>query len=486
MYSMKKRVGNWSKRKRIVLGTAGVLALLYIGIIIWHTYKPLPAGISYTGELHEVEDVEMFYDLSYALDKEGTGMEHELRIFDEINDMIDRAEEFIVLDFFLFDNYNDQKTDFPAIAENLTDHLLKKKKDNPDMPIYFITDPLNEGYGSYESELLGMLEDAGVEVIVTDLDKLRDSTPLYSGFYRAFFQWFDTGGKGWIPNGMSSDAPDLSLASYLKMMNIKANHRKAVITEQEAMVSSANPHNASGFHGNMAFKVSGPVLNDMLESEEAVSKMSGGPDLPRTDVEDQQGEYQVQYITERKILDALLADFEKAQKGDRIRLAMFYVAESDILAALTDAANRGVEVELILDPNQNAFGNEKTGLPNRPVVNEMLEESNDQLKVRWYNTVIGQFHTKTIMIETAEETIISGGAANYTERALDNYNLENNIRIIAPNDSELANTMNDYFNRLWNNEDALYTLDTEEYQDGFSFWQRGIYGFQKLFKLTTY
>lgn len=483
---VKDRVKAWSKRKRIIMGTIGVLALLYIAVILWHTFKPLPEGVSYQGDLHNVDSVEMIYDLSYAQDRDGTEMEHELRIFNEINDMIDRAEQFIVLDFFLFDNYNDQKTDFPAVSELLTEHLLAKKEQSPELPIYFITDPLNTGYGSYESQLLGTLEDAGVEVIVTDLDKLRDSTPLYSGIYRTFFQWFETDGEGWVPNGMSSEAPDLTVASYLKMMNIKANHRKTVITESEAIVSSANPHNASGLHGNMAFKVSGPVLNDMLEAEEAVSRFSGGPDLPRTDVPEPQGDYQAQYITERKVLDALLQDLAKAEEGDSVWLAMFYVSESDVLRALTDAANRGVDVQLILDPNQNAFGNEKTGLPNRPVVNEMLEESNDNLKVRWYNTVVGQFHTKTIMIQTADETVISGGATNFTERGLDNYNLENNIRIIAPNDSELVADMDDYFERLWNNEDALYTLDAEEYQDTFSFWQRGIYGFQKLFKLTTY
>nr|WP_316046909.1 hypothetical protein [Planococcus glaciei] len=79
-----------------------------------------------------------------------------------------------------------------------------------------------------------------------------------------------------------------------------------------------------------------------------------------------------------------------------------------------------------------------------------------------------------------------GGSANYTERTLDNYNLENDIRILAPHDSELSKDMDAYFNRLWNNEDALYTLDVEEYQDGFSFWQRGVYGVQKILKLTTY
>nr|WP_316046910.1 phospholipase D-like domain-containing protein [Planococcus glaciei] len=62
--------------------------------------------------------------------------------------------------------------------------------------------------------------------------------------------------------------------------------------------------------------------------------------------------------------------------------------------ALKEAANRGVDVRMILDPNENAFGTEKTGLPNRPVVNEMYEEANGNLKVRWYNTTKSQFHTK--------------------------------------------------------------------------------------------
>lgn len=482
----KRKFRDWSKRRRIAMGGIGILAFLYITVIIWHTFKPLPEGISTAGDLHAAEQVEMIYDLSFAQDKEGTETEHELNIFKEIYGMIDEAEEFIVLDFFLFDNYNDQDMDFPAIAETLTDHLLAKKAGNPDMPIYFITDPLNYGYGSYENQLLGTLEDEGVEVITTDLDSLRDSTPLYSGFYRVVFQWFDAEGRGWVPNGMSSEAPDLSLSSYLKMMNIKANHRKVLITEKAAIVSSANPHNASGFHGNMAFKVSGPVLNDMLESEEAVSRLSGGPDLPRTDAAEQQGDYQVQYITEKKVLDVLLSDIEKTVEGDSIKLAMFYISESAVIKALTDAANRGVDVHLILDPNKNAFGTEKTGLPNRPVVHEMEAEADGHLQVRWYNTVVGQFHTKSIMIQTADETVISGGAANYTERAFNDYNLENNIRIIAPNDSGLIADMDIYFDRLWNNEDALYTLEVEEYQNNFTFWQRGIYGFQKLFKLTTY
>lgn len=483
---IRKRYKQWSKRRRIVYTTAGILAILYLIVILWHTFKPLPEGISYKGDMHQLEDVELLYDLSYAQDTEGTNKEYHLEIFDEIYDTIDEAEEFIVLDLFLFDNYNDQKIEFPAVSELLTEHLLKKKAENPEMPIYFITDPLNTGYGSYENRFLDTMDKAGIEIIITDLNQLRDSMPLYSGFYRVLFQWFDNSGEGWIANGVSSDAPDLSLASYLEMLNIKANHRKAVITEKAAIISSANPHNASGLHGNMAFKVSGPIINDMLEAEEAVSKFSGGPDFPRIEAEPQQGDYEAQYLTEKRIFDALVADIDRTQKGDSISLAMFYIAESEILEALSQAANRGVDVRMILDPNENAFGTEKTGLPNRPVAQELMEESSDNLDIRWYNAVVGQFHTKSILIKTADKAFIYGGSANYTERTLDNYNLESDIRITAPPDSDLVGEFETYFDPMWNNEGAMYTLDVEKYQDEFTFWQRGIYGFQKLFKLTTY
>ncbi|AQQ54359.1 phospholipase D family protein [Planococcus lenghuensis] len=473
------------KKKGLLVGIA-LFAVLYLAVIAWHTFKPLPAGLSYAGELREAETVEMIADLSFAQDEKGTDLQHELRIFEEVYGVIDRAEEFIVLDFFLFDHYGMEGKEYPAIAETLTARLVDKKEQKPDMPIYFITDPLNTGYGSYDSPHLAELEQAGIEVIYTDLDKLRDSFPLYSGLYRLFFQWPYNPGEWGVSNPMAKDAPDMTLPSYLTMLNIKANHRKAVITESEAIVSSANPHNASGFHGNMAFKVSGPVLNDMLEAEEAVSLFSGGPELPRTDSKAQEGPYRVQYLTEQQTLKSLLGDIETAEKGNEIWLGMYFLAKRDIIGALEGAADRGADVRIILDPNKNAFGREKSGLPNRPVVHEIMEDSSDNLQVRWYNTVVGQYHTKTIMIRTDDRTVISGGSSNYTERTLDDYNVESNLRIEAPNDSELVRSMEAYFTRLWNNEDALYTLEAEAYQSDLTFLQRGVYGVQKLLKFTTY
>ena len=476
----------WSRRKRIVIGSLGVFALIYIAVIVWHTFKPLPEGISYAGELHKTDKVDFITDLTYSQDVKGKDMVHENHIFDAVYTMIDEAEEFIVVDFFLFDGYYDEKEDFPDIADTLSTKLAEKKKENPDMPIVFITDPINRGYGSYENEWFKKMRDAGVEIVYTDLDSLRDSTPIYSGIYRTFFQWFDFGGKGWIANAMASEAPKMTAASYMTLLNVKANHRKAVVTDKEAIVTSSNPHDASGFHGNIALKVTGPVLNDILKSEEAVSLYSGGPKLPRVEVKEDEGLYQVQYVTEKKILDALLLDLANTKKGDKIWLGMFFVAKRDIVNALIDAADRGVEVNMVLDPNKNSFGQQKSGIPNRPVVQEMVEDTKGKLNVRWYNTVIGQYHTKAIWIQTHEHTIISSGSANYTERTLDDYNLESNLRVIAPNDSELVVDMETYFERIWNNEDAMYTMDMEKFQDDFTWWQRWIYTLQKAVKITTY
>lgn len=487
-----KKKRKWLSRtqKHILLAVLAIYLVVYVTEIIYHTYKPLPVGVDYEGSLHRTDEVELFTDLTYAQNRKGDGMVHELHIFDEVYSMIDEAEQFIVLDMFLMDHYSDEDLDFPKIAETLTRKLVEKKEARPDMPITFITDPLNTGYGSYESEWFTKLSDAGVHVVYTDLEPLRDSMPLYSGLYRTIFRWGDVGGKGWIPNAMASEAPKFRLASYVKLLNVKANHRKMIATEKAGLVTSSNPHDASGFHGNVAFKVSGPIINDMIEAEEAVLNYTEGKTgrtLPRTSAEEpENGKYAIQYLTEEKIKDVLMRELKAAGQGDRIRMAMFFIAEPDVVKEVTAAAERGADIRLILDPNQNSFGNEKSGLPNRPVVQKLIEDSGGRIDVRWYNTVVGQFHTKLVMIERGDAMHILNGSANLTERTLDNYNLENDIYIAAPLGSPLAGELDAYFERLWSNEDAMYTLDMEEYQSEWTRPQRIIYALQEWLKLTSY
>ena len=56
----------WSKRKRIVVGSLCAFAVVYIAVMLWHTYKPLPEGVSFKGDIHNTDSVEMITDLTYA------------------------------------------------------------------------------------------------------------------------------------------------------------------------------------------------------------------------------------------------------------------------------------------------------------------------------------------------------------------------------------------------------------------------------------
>nr|WP_110113374.1 phospholipase D family protein [Bacillus sp. CGMCC 1.16541] len=460
------------------------LLLLLTCVTFYHTYKPLPKGVSYEGKEHQVEDVTFLYDLTY---KKGNEMKTEKQIFERIYEVIEEAEELVVIDMFLFNGYYDQGESFPSISDELAQTLIEKKKKQPNIEMVFITDEINTTYGSHESEWLEALKAQGIKVIETDLTKLRDSNPLYSSVWRSFIQWFGQGGKGWIANPFGETAPSITARSYLKLFNVKANHRKVVATEKSVIVSSANPHDASGYHSNIAFEMKGNIIQDVVKSEKAVIDFSDPQPFPvlRKTVEDK-GDIGVQLLTEGKIYEHVVHDITLAKKGDTVWMGMFYLADRKVIEALLQAANNGANVHLVLDPNANAFGQEKIGLPNRPVAAELVEESNGAIDVRWYNTTKEQYHPKTLYIKGKNQSTIISGSANFTKRNLDDLNLETNVKIVGPSSSEVMQEVNTYFNRLWKNEDATYTLPYEKYKDTTTPIKKVVYRIQKMLRFTTY
>ena len=60
--------------------------------------------------------------------------------------------------------------------------------------------------------------------------------------------------------------------------------------------------------------------------------------------------------------------------------------------------------------------------------------------------------------------MIFGGSANLTRRNLADYNLETDLKIMATNDSKIVKDVENYFTKIWSNEDAFYTVDFEEYR----------------------
>jgi phosphatidylserine/phosphatidylglycerophosphate/cardiolipin synthase-like enzyme len=177
---------------------------------------------------------------------------------------------------------------------------------------------------------------------------------------------------------------------------------------------------------------------------------------------------QLSFLTEEAIRDQLLDAIDTTRNGDSIRIATFYLSDRQIIGSLLRAAGRGVTVQLILDPNRDAFGRQKDGVPNRPVANELVTKSGERIQVRWYRTHGEQFHTKLALITHGDRLIVSLGSANLTRRNIGNFNLEANVAIEMTAAAPLAAQMQGYFTRLWSNEGppgTEYTADFAVYRD---------------------
>ena len=469
------------KRMKVILC---ILILIPLFAWNWHTQKALPQGMSVDGKFHQVDNVEFLTDITYEKNDKAV-MEQQL--FERTLQIIDEAKEVLVIDLFLYnDDYNHQKATYDNRAEQLTKALIEKRKEQPDMPIQVITDNVNSGYGSIHPQFFKDLAAQNIEVLTTNLTPLRDSNPLYSSVWRSYLQWWPVSTNGFLPNLFNPDGDKMSVGAYLDLVNFKANHRKIVLNEQEAMVISANvSHDGSSLHSNIGFVVKGAIVKDIYESENAILHMSDKklPENILFAADETAGDINVKLVTEGKIQQALTKTIKQAKEGDTLKIGVFYIAEREIIHALKDAAKRGVNIQMILDANRDAFGIKKNGVPNRPVAHELMKE--DNITVRWYDTHGEQYHSKFLMLNQADTFTAIGGSANFTRRNIDDYNLETDLYMTMSKEKETARDMNAYFERLWTNQDGIYTVDYEEFADS-SLWKTAMYRIQEFTGLSTF
>jgi phosphatidylserine/phosphatidylglycerophosphate/cardiolipin synthase-like enzyme len=465
-----------------------ILILLSLPLVaIYQSNKALPEHVSYAGSVHTVEstDVHFFSDTTYV-DFAGA-RESDQQIFDEMFRMIENAQEYILIDLFLFNDFNGvATTSYRQISGELVDALMDKKKVNPDIRIQVITDPINTIYGGVPSEAFDAMRYAGIPVIVTDLKPLRDSNPVYSPLWRTFFQWFGNSKKeGYLPNPFDSSGQKLSLRTYLALLNYKANHRKVVLSDYDkdgrigfsTLITSANPHDGSSAHSNTAVRIDAHIWNDVLTTEEAVADFSNHRfAMPETEfletIEDStEGTVQVQLLTEGAIKDRVIDEIDLVQAGDSLDMAMFYLADRSVVRALSRADKRGVHIRLLLDPNKDAFGREKKGTPNRQVAHELLSNSTGATQIRWCHTHGEQCHSKSILTQREGIATFIQGSANLTKRNIGNYNLETNVFISGPSDSQVFVDAAETFQMRWSNETEsgetgkLYSVPYVVYED---------------------
>ncbi len=464
-----------------------LVVLLALLLFVHADQNQIQQGFSYRGERHPVSEVHLLRDLTYTDEK---GFRHiDQQIFDEILDIIDGARHLIVLDMFLFNAFQGLLPETTrGLSGELTQKLITQKQRYPDMEIIVISDPVNTVYGGLPSPHFEALSQAGVQVVVTDLNQLRDSNPLYSALWRLLIKPFGNSYAETLPNPFGPGK--VSLRSWLKLANFKANHRKMILADYQeqwiALVTSANPHDGSSAHSNTAIRFSGPAVSDLMDSEAAVIRISGGvlPLNTPTYVNQPATEAMIQVLTESEIKSAVLESINRAESSDQANLLMFYLSDREVVDALKLASQRGVSVQVVLDPNKDAFGRKKNGIPNRQTGNELMRAGVD---VRWCDTHGEQCHAKTLLVnyQQGQSRLISG-SANFTRRNLQDFNLETDVQIIAPQSHEVIKQANALFEQIWNNKGGKsFSLEYNAYRDEstFRYW---LYRFMEATGMSTF
>ncbi|MBT3294056.1 MAG: phospholipase [Verrucomicrobia bacterium] len=486
--------------------------------------RSLPPGFNVAGPEVPVgpDDVRLLIDTTaWNVEREARVIRQE--IFDGLLAMIGSAHSSIVLDLFLWNRMGTGPEVHRPLSRELVDALLQRLEERPSLEILVLTDPINALYGtSWDPELL-RLREAGIPVVLTDLDRLRDSHTLYAPPARSAAWLLDRTPhpEGYLSaprldNPFDPKAPKLSYQQVGRLLYFKANHRKVAVVDGAdgvwtVLVTSFNPHDASSAHSNIALQLRGAVARqalaseldciawsaraienegERLEVEQAVRavRRAAGPASPLPDATGATA----RWVSERAIRDSIIALCDEALPGSDIRIAMFYLSERHVIRAIRRAAKRGVTVQLILDLNRDAFGRKKNGVPNRIVARELMgyaRRHSLNLEVRWADTHGEQFHTKAICVtdRDAATSALMCGSANWTRRNLNNLNME--ACALVRGDATVVERFCDSFDRAWENSGGLrYTLPYADFAEGWwsAFWKGGLYRFGEHMGSSTF
>ena len=267
------------RKKCLLIGIFSIFAMSC------STIKTPPLGVDYESPMRDSDNVEFHYDLTY-LDKDGN-IRYDRKIWDATYKVVDEAKDYLIVEMFLFnDIYNKDKEHYPEFAKEYTRRLIKKKMENPDLKVYVLSDENNNLYGAFEHPFITDMKKAGIDVIVVDIFKLKDTFPWYSPIWRTLIEPYgNPQEKGWIGNFYGPMWPKLTLRNLLRALNVKADHRKIFLNEGNVVISSANIHDPSYFHENVAISANGEIVKDVLQGLKHVAEFSGG----KIDVDEKQG-----------------------------------------------------------------------------------------------------------------------------------------------------------------------------------------------------
>ncbi len=419
------------------LKTLSILIFI-ISIIFLISFFSISRGNSYKGEIHQVPEssIEFLYDLTYK-DENGI-IVYEQEIFDRIFEIIDSAENFIIADFFLFKS--SEKQVHRNLAEELTSHLINKKKQNPKMPIYFTTDYLNEM--NFDNRHLERLKQEGIIV------------------------------KYYSPHKTKNFDEETWVNSFWKLFRGRLNHRKLIIADSKdkivSLITSANPHDESSAHSNVAVYIEEKIWKDIYDFENGLGLIDEKEfeGFFENVSESQSGNISVQFLADNALVNSFMSEIDNTEKGESIEIMVFYLSSKKIIGKLISASERGVDIKIVLDQSINAFGKKKNGIPNKPVAEIITQKSKGKIPIRWYDSHGEQFHVKmTIIKKKNNQSIVFLGASHLVNYEVINYNSQADVKIVADRNSKLIKETEGFFERIWENKAGKYTVEYEEFRD---------------------
>lgn len=464
---MLRQVNHRKQRSKPLHRILLLLVVIWLGMALFHSQRSLPDGLSASLPWRPADNLELLLDQTWQT-ADGKRISQQ-QIFDAALEMIRQARRLVVVDMFLFNEFAGQNS-FRPLSGELTQALIEARQSHPDIEVMLITDPFNTLYGGVANTHLTALQQAGVQVVMTPLQQLPASNPLWTGLWSLCCQFLGNSKEGgWLPNPVGPGK--VTLRSYLHLANFRANHRKTLVTDAgdswTALVTSGNPHDASSRHSNQALRFDGAAALDLLQTELTVAQMADRLtlDWPQPDATTATtSEARLRVLTEGAVRDALLETINSSVIGDQLDVEVFYISHRPLINALIQARQRGVNVRVLLDPNRDAFGREKNGIPNRQVAWD-LHRAN--IPLRWCNTSGEQCHRKWLRLDRADgRSELISGSANFTRRNLDNLNLETDVQLASHHDHATMQRARDTFNRLWNNSGGIeYSLPYASFAD---------------------
>ncbi|MEP6884119.1 MAG: phospholipase D-like domain-containing protein [Gammaproteobacteria bacterium] len=410
----------------LVMRCVGIIppafVIAWVSLIFWNSAKPLPPGTHVVSQVSRLSEA----DVEFL-----TESPQSPNVASRDAAAIDHAEQLIVIDR-------------SPVTRELAQRLLARKRLRPGIKIVLVTDPANQVFGGTPAATLASLEQAGVIVARVQLDRLRDSNPLYSGVWRLLI--------GWWSNPFDEAPGNVSLRVWLRMQNFKSNQRQLLVADDGSAGWSAIIAPTDAVAG-LVFK--GSVARAMIASELQIVKWSTDDDrLPAaTPMEGGGlGSIDARFLTEGGIKTALLDAVAAAGTGDRISIAVEVLSHRPLITAAIAAAWRGVRLRVLLSRDR---------IPNRTVADELLREGAGRIEVRWFADEPAVPRLSLLAVRHRSDLWLNFGAANFTRRNLDDLNLEAGVELRMPLRAAPARAVAEYFDGHWSRA-AVYPRVADE------------------------